>query len=91
MATTTVSSHLMGDPEPRHGAPVARFVVASTSRVQDGASGHWRDGDTLFLRCSVSRRTAQNVAQSLRRGNRVVQPGRRQQRSSSHQGGVSAA
>jgi len=89
--TTTVSSNLMADPEPRHGAggaPVARFAVASTSRVQDSASARWRDWDTLFLRCSVSRRTAQNVAQTLRRGNRVVRTERPHQRPSSQDEGL---
>jgi single-strand DNA-binding protein len=81
--TTTVAGNLTADPELRFttaGGPVARFTVASTSRVQDNSSGEWRDGDTLFLRCTVWRRTAENVVESLRKGNRVVVTGRLQQR-----------
>ena len=81
--TTTVAGNLTADPELRvtgSGVPVAHFTVASTSRVQDSSSGEWRDGDTLFLRCTVWRRMAENVMESLRKGNRVVVTGRLQQR-----------
>jgi len=66
--TTTVAGNLTADPELRFtgsGVTVARFTVASTSRVQVSASGEWRDGDTLFLRCTVWRRMAENVVESL--------------------------
>jgi single-strand DNA-binding protein len=78
----TVAGNLTADSELRFtgsGVPVAHFTVASTSRVQD-SSGEWRDGETLFLRCTVWRRTAENVIESLHRGNRVVVTGRLQQR-----------
>jgi single-strand DNA-binding protein len=81
--TTTVAGNLTADPELRFtgsGVPVAHFTVASTSRVQDSSSGEWRDGDTLFLRCTAWRRTAENVVESLRKGTRVVVTGRLQQR-----------
>jgi single-strand DNA-binding protein len=80
--TTTLAGNLTADPELRFtggGVAVAHFTVASTSSVQDGSSGEWRDGDTLFLRCTVWRRMAEHVA-SLRKGNRVVVIGRLQQR-----------
>jgi single-strand DNA-binding protein len=80
--TTTLAGNLTTDPElgfTGSGVAVAHFTVASTSRVQDGSSGEWRDGDTLFLRCTVWRRMAEHVA-SLRKGNRVVVIGRLQQR-----------
>jgi single-strand DNA-binding protein len=81
--STTVAGNLTADPELRFtgsGVPVAHFTVASTSRVHDSSSGQWRDGDTLFLRCTVWRRMAENVAESLRKGARVVVTGRLQQR-----------
>jgi len=81
--TTTVAGNLTADPELRFtgsGVPVAHFTVASTSLVQDNSSGEWRDGDTLFLRCTAWRRTAENVVESLRKGNRVLVSGRLQQR-----------
>jgi single-strand DNA-binding protein len=80
---TTVAGNLTADPDlrfTRSGVPVAHFTVASTSRVQDSSSGEWRDGDTLFLRCTVWRQMAQNVVESLRKGTRVVVTGRLQQR-----------
>jgi len=80
--TTTVAGNLTADPELRFtgsGVPVAHFTVASTSRVQDNSSGAWRDGDTLFLRCTAWRHTAENVVESLRMGNRIVVTGRLQQ------------
>jgi single-strand DNA-binding protein len=81
--TTTVAGNLTADPELRvtaTGRPVAQFTVASTSRVLDSTSGEWRDGSTLFLRCTAWLRMAENVAESLRKGTRVVVTGRLQQR-----------
>jgi single-strand DNA-binding protein len=80
--TTTVAGNLTADPElfTANGVPVAHFTVASSSRVQDSTSGEWRNGDTLFLRCTVFRRMAHHVAESLRKGTRVVVTGRLQQR-----------
>jgi single-strand DNA-binding protein len=81
--TTTVAGNLTADPELRFtgkGVPMAQFTVASTSRVKDSASGEWRDGATLFVRCTTWRQTAQNIADSLHKGTRVVVTGRLQQR-----------
>ena len=72
----TVIGNLTADPELRwtqSGAAVADFTVASTPRTYDRNAGEWRDGDTLFMRCSVWRETAENVAESLRKGMRVVE------------------
>ena len=80
----TVIGNLTADPELRWtqaGAPVADFTVASTPRAYDRNAGEWRDGDTLFVRCSVWRETAENVAESLRKGMRVIVQGRLTQRS----------
>ncbi|WP_022868888.1 single-stranded DNA-binding protein [Schaalia vaccimaxillae] len=80
----TVIGNLTADPELRwtpSGAAVADFTVASTPRTFDRASGEWRDGDTLFMRCSVWRDMAENVAESLRKGMRVIVQGRLTQRS----------
>ena len=80
----TVIGNLTSDPELRWtqaGAPVADFTVASTPRTFDRNAGEWRDGDTLFMRCSVWRETAENVAESLRKGMRVIVQGRLTQRS----------
>jgi single-strand DNA-binding protein len=80
----TVVGNLTTDPELRFtpaGAAVANFTVASTPRVFDRESGAWRDGDPMFLRCSVWRQYAENVAESLVRGARVVVHGRLRQRS----------
>ncbi|WIX89777.1 single-stranded DNA-binding protein [Amycolatopsis sp. DG1A-15b] len=77
-------SNLTSDPELRFtpaGSAVANFTVASTPRVFDRESGAWRDGDALFLRCSLWREHAENVAESLVRGTRVVVHGRLRQRS----------
>jgi single-strand DNA-binding protein len=82
--TVTVVGNLTADPELRFtpsGAAVANFTVASTPRTFDRTSGEWRDGDALFLRCSVWRQAAENVAESLTRGARVVVQGRLRQRS----------
>ena len=80
----TVIGNLTADPELRWtqaGTPVADFTVASTPRTFDRNAGEWRDGDTLFMRCSVWRETAENVAESLRKGMRVIVQGRLTQRS----------
>jgi single-strand DNA-binding protein len=80
----TVVGNVTDDPELRFtpaGAAVANFTVASTPRTFDRNSNEWKDGDTLFLRCSVWRQAAENVAESLHRGNRVIVQGRLRQRS----------
>jgi len=80
----TVVGNLTGDPELRFtpsGAAVASFTVASTPRTLDKATNEWKDGDALFLRCSIWRQAAENVAESLQKGMRVVVQGRLQQRS----------
>lgn len=80
----TVIGNLTADPELRwtqSGAAVADFTVASTPRTYDRNAGEWRDGDTLFMRCSVWRETAENAAESLRKGMRVIVQGRLTQRS----------
>jgi single-strand DNA-binding protein len=80
----TVVGNVTDDPELRFtpgGAAVANFTVASTPRTFDRQSNEWKDGDTLFLRCSVWRQAAENVAESLHRGTRVVVQGRLKQRS----------
>ncbi|MEU4801552.1 single-stranded DNA-binding protein [Actinosynnema sp. NPDC023587] len=82
--TITVVGNLTADPELRFtqsGAAVAGFTVASTPRTFDKASGEWKDGEALFLRCNVWRQVAENVAESLTRGSRVVVTGRLRQRS----------
>lgn len=80
----TVVGNLTDDPELRFtpsGAAVSNFRVASTPRTFDRQSGEWRDGDPLFLSCSVWRQMAEHVAESLERGMRVVVTGRLKQRS----------
>jgi single-strand DNA-binding protein len=80
----TVIGNLTSDPELRFtpsGAAVANFTVASTPRTLDKASGEWKDGEALFLRCNIWRQAAENVAESLTRGARVVVQGRLKQRS----------
>jgi single-strand DNA-binding protein len=82
--TITVIGNLTDDPELRFtpsGAAVANFTVASTPRILDKATNEWKDGDALFLRCSVWRQAAENVAESLQRGGRVIVTGRLRQRS----------
>jgi len=82
--TITVIGNLTGDPELRFtssGAAVANFTVASTPRSFDRQSNDWKDGDTLFLRCSIWREAAENVAESLTKGMRVIASGRLVQRS----------
>ncbi len=80
----TIVGNLVDDPELRFtpaGQPVARFRVASTPRFRDNATGEWKDGDSLFLTCNVWRQAAENVAESLQRGMRVIVSGRLRQRS----------
>lgn len=80
----TIVGNLTAEPELRFtpsGASVASFTVASTPRFLDRATNEWKDGDALFLRCSVWRTVAENVAESLHRGDRVVVVGRLKQRS----------
>ncbi|RAS59515.1 single-strand binding protein [Lentzea atacamensis] len=82
--TITVVGNLTADPELRFtqsGAAVASFTIASTPRNFDRQSGEWKDGDTLFLRCNVWRQVAENVAESLTKGTRVLVEGRLKQRS----------
>ena len=80
----TIVGNLTADPELRFtpsGAAVASFTVASTPRTFDKATSEWKDGDTLFLRCSIWREAAENVAESLTKGTRVIVQGRLVQRS----------
>jgi single-strand DNA-binding protein len=80
----TVIGNLTADPELRFtasGAAVANFTVASTPRTFDRNTNEWKDGEALFLRCNVWRQAAENVAESLSRGTRVVVTGRLKQRS----------
>ena len=75
----TLIGNLTADPELRFtpsGAAVANFTVASTPRAFDRQSNEWKDGETLFMRCSVWRDAAENVAESLQRGSRVIVTGR---------------
>jgi single-strand DNA-binding protein len=81
--TITVIGNLTDDPELRFtpsGAAVAKFRVASTPRFLDKASGEWKDGEPLFLSCTVWRQVAEHVAESLQRGARVIVSGRLRQR-----------
>ncbi len=80
----TVVGNLTADPELRFtpsGAAVASFTIASTPRQFDRNSNEWKDGEALFLRCSIWRQAAENVAETLQRGMRVVAQGRLKQRS----------
>lgn len=80
----TVVGNLTADPELRFtpsGAAVANFTVASTPRTFDRQTNEWKDGEALFLRCSVWRQAAENVAESLQRGMQVIVQGRLKQRS----------
>jgi single-strand DNA-binding protein len=80
----TVVGNLVDDPELRFtpsGAAVANFRIASTPRTFDRQSNEWKDGDALFLSCAVWRQAAENVAESLQKGMRVVVQGRLKQRS----------
>ena len=80
----TIVGNLVADPELRYtptGQAVATFRVASTPRFRDNTTGEWKDGDSLFLSCNVWRQAAENVAESLQRGMRVIVSGRLRQRS----------
>ena len=80
----TIIGNLVGDPELRYtptGQAVATFRVASTPRFMDRQTNEWKDGDSLFLSCNVWRQAAENVAESLQRGMRVIVSGRLRQRS----------
>jgi single-strand DNA-binding protein len=80
----TIVGNLVDDPELRFtpaGQPVARFRVASTPRFRDQNSGEWKDGESLFMTCNVWRQAAENAAESLQRGMRVIVSGRLRQRS----------
>lgn len=80
----TVIGNLTADPELRFtpaGAAVVNFTIASTPRIYDRQSNEWKDGDPLFLRCSLWKEAAENVAESLVRGSRVIAQGRLKQRS----------
>jgi single-strand DNA-binding protein len=80
----TIIGNLTSDPELRwtpSGAAVANFTIASTPRTLDRQTQEWKDGEALFLRCSVWREAAENVAESLTRGSRVMAQGRLKQRS----------
>ena len=80
----TIIGNLVDDPELRYtptGQAVAKFRVASTPRFRDNQSGEWKDGDSLFLTCNVWRQAAENSAESLQRGMRVIVNGRLRQRS----------
>ncbi|EHB55049.1 single-stranded DNA-binding protein [Mycolicibacterium vinylchloridicum] len=82
--TITVVGNLTADPELRFtpsGAAVANFTVASTPRTFDRQTNEWKDGEALFLRCNIWREAAENVAESLTRGSRVIVQGRLKQRS----------
>jgi single-strand DNA-binding protein len=82
--TITIIGNLTNDPELRFtpsGAAVANFTVASTPRTFDRQANEWKDGETLFMRCSVWRDAAENVAESLQRGSRVLVSGRLKSRS----------
>ena len=80
----TIVGNLVGDPELRYtptGQAVATFRIASTPRFMDRTTNEWKDGDSLFLSCNVWRQAAENVAESLQRGMRVIVQGRLRQRS----------
>ena len=82
--TITLVGNLTADPELRFtpsGAAVANFTVASTPRTFDRQSNEWRDGDAMFLNCAVWRQAAENVAESLQKGMRVIVSGRLKSRS----------
>jgi single-strand DNA-binding protein len=82
--TLTITGNLTADPDLRFtgtGTAVAAFTVAASRRVYDQASGQWKDGDTLFLRCSAWRELADHAAETLTKGTRVIVTGRLKQRS----------
>lgn len=80
----TLVGNLTADPELRFtpsGAPVANFTVASTPRTFDRTTSEWKDGEAMFINCAVWRRAAENVAESLQKGMRVIVQGRLKSRS----------
>ena len=82
--TITITGNMVNDPELRYtptGQAVATFRVASTPRFMDRNTNEWKDGESLFLSCNVWRQAAENVAESLTRGKRVIVSGRQKQRS----------
>jgi single-strand DNA-binding protein len=81
--TLTVVGNLVQDPELRYttsGTAVSNFTVASTPRIYDRTTGEWKDGDTLFLRCTLWRQAAEHVTTSLTKGTRVIVTGHLNQR-----------
>ncbi|MFB7899961.1 single-stranded DNA-binding protein [Streptomyces xiamenensis] len=87
----TIVGNLVDDPELRFtppGAAVAKFRIASTPRQFDKQANEWRDGDALFLTCSVWRQAAENVAESLTKGMRVIVQGRLKQRTYDDREGI---
>lgn len=89
--TLTIIGNLTADPELRFtnsGVPVASFTVASTPRTFDRQANEWKDGAALFMRCSIWRDAAENVAESLTKGIRVIVQGRLQQRTYTDKGGI---
>jgi single-strand DNA-binding protein len=80
----TIVGNLTADPELRftpNGAGVSNFTIASTPRFLDKQSGEWKDGDPLYMRCNIWKEAAENVAESLARGTRVIATGKLKQRS----------
>lgn len=80
----TCIGNLTADPELRFtasGAPVANFTIASTPRTFDKNANEWKDGEALFLRCTLWRDPAENVAETLKKGTRVIAQGKLKQRS----------
>ena len=80
----TIIGNLTSHPELKFtasGKPVANFTIADTSRYLDKTTNEWKDGDTLYLRCSIWRDTAENLAESLTKGTRVIATGKLKQRS----------
>ncbi|PLW71916.1 single-stranded DNA-binding protein, partial [Streptomyces sp. DJ] len=87
----TIVGNLVDDPELRFtpsGAAVAKFRIASTPRTFDRQTNEWKDGESLFLTCSVWRQAAENVAETLQRGMRVIVQGRLKQRTYEDREGV---
>ena len=82
--TICITGNLVDDPSLRFapsGAAVANFTIASTPRALDKQTNEWKDGDTMFLNCSIWRQAAENVAESLTKGTRVIVQGRLKSRS----------
>jgi single-strand DNA-binding protein len=86
----TIVGNLVADPDLKftpNGVPVATFRVASTPRIRDNNTGEWKDGDSLFMTCNAWRQMAENVAETLQRGMRVIVTGRLRQRNYETQAG----